>query len=137
MTQTLEQILKNASPIQKMVIEESLKRFSDEVADQVVVLDKDGEKAVRQLTRHPELRWRYINTRYKFRCPECGNRMHGDCSRYSCSICGENTILKSAVLFNICKRCVSYQDGCPGSLLSIEPEPLMTKTPSRIGDTDV
>ena len=136
MTKTLEKLLKGASSTTKVVIEESLKRFSDDVADNVVVLDKEAEDKVRRLTRHPELRWKYINTRYKFRCPECGNRMYGDCSRYSCSICGEKTILKSPVLFDICKRCVAYKNECPGSMVSTEPEPIMIKTPTKIGEQD-
>lgn len=137
MTKTLERVLKDATPVVKTVIEESLKRFSNDVVDEIVALDKDAEDQVRRLTRHPELRWKYINTKHRFRCPECGNRMYSDCSRYTCSVCGEVTILKSPVLFDICKQCVSYKDGCPGNQVSIEPEPIMVKTPAKIGESDV
>lgn len=89
---------------------------AEDVIDEVIVTDRKTMSTLGNVSGSAELRWRVTSERLSIHCPSCGSRVYPNCARVSCYKCGEVSMIKSQVLSDICKKCVSFGKECEGPL---------------------
>lgn len=118
----------------------SLQRLAEDVKDGLVSMDSESKRILTNITKNTELRWEWISKRLKIRCPECATELNGWCARFKCYVCGEELMLQSKTLHNICETCPSYKNTCGGSMDDSLEEPLVIRIPykqRKAGEIDV
>lgn len=96
----------------------SLDRLAVDLSDEFVSVTSDMARTLATLTGLPTLRWRMFLEKVSMKCPSCSNTLVSECARVSCAKCREELIVRSDVLLEICKGCISYSNkSCPGAMV--------------------
>ena len=101
--------LYNSSSIVGLIVKKALDYLANGIYDGMFHTSSRVTRIISSVTRITELRWSRVKERLIFRCPECGNKVSGECGRFKCYICGEVLVLRSEVLGDICNRCESFK----------------------------